>query len=76
MAKQEMDKGNYKQAVKYFNKVKIYENDYWVYGDRAIAKMKTGDYKGAIKDFDKVLQYEPKEIYEQKKQECLQLLNT
>lgn len=76
MAKQELDKGNYKQAIKYFNKVKIYENDYWVYGDRAIAKMKIGDYKGAIKDLDKVLQLDPKEIYKQKKQECLNLLNT
>ena len=67
-AKQEMDKGNFKQAIKYFNKVKIKEDNYWIYGDRAIAKMNIGDYKGAIKDFDKILELEPKEI-------CLEKIN-
>ena len=73
LAKQELDKGNYKQAVNYFNKVKIREDNYWVYGDRAIAKMEIKDYDGAIKDFDKVLSLDPKEIYKQKRQEVIQL---
>ena len=72
IAKQEMDKGNFKQAIKYFNKVKIKEDNYWIYGDRGIAKMNIGDYKGAIKDFDKVLELEPKEIYKEKREECLE----
>ena len=74
-AKQEMDKGNFKQAIKYFNKVKIKEDNYWVYGDRAIAKMNIRDYKGAIKDFDKILELEPKEIYKEKRKECLEEIN-
>ena len=74
-AKQEMDKGNFKQAIKYFNKVKIKEDNYWIYGDRAIAKMNIGDYKGAIKDFDKILELEPKEIYKEKRKECLEKIN-
>ena len=74
-AKQEMDKGNFKQAIKYFNKVKIKEDNYWIYGDRAIAKMNIGDYKGAIKDFDKILELEPKEIYKEKRKECLEKMN-
>ena len=71
-AKQEMDKGNFKRAIKYFNKVKIKEDNCWIYGDRGIAKMNIGDYKGAIKDFDKVLELEPKEIYKEKREECLE----
>ena len=74
-AKQEIDKGNFKEAIKYFNKVKIKEDNYWVYGDRAIAKMSIGDYKGAIKDFDKILELEPKEIYKEKRAECLKKIN-
>ena len=76
LAKQELDKGNYKQAIKYFNKVAIKDDNAWIYGDRAIAKMNAGDYNGAIKDFDEVLKLDPKEIYKQKKQECLNLLNS
>ncbi len=76
LAKQELDKGNFKQAIKYFDKTKIKEDNYWIYGDRAIAKMNIGDYEGAIKDFDKVIELDPKEIYKQKKQECLNLLNS
>jgi radical SAM superfamily enzyme YgiQ (UPF0313 family) len=73
-AKIEIDKGNFKQAIKYFNKVKIKVDNYWVYGDRAIAKMNIGDYKGAIKDFDKILKLDPKEIYKEKREECLKKL--
>jgi len=76
LAKQELDKGNYEQAIKYFNKVTIKDDNAWIYGDRAIAKMNVGDYKGAIKDFDEVLKLDSKEIYKQKKQECLNLLNS
>ena len=72
IAKEEMDKGNFKRAIKYFNKVKIKEDNCWIYGDRGIAKMNIGDYKGAIKDFDKVLELEPKEIYKEKREECLE----
>ena len=75
IAKEEMDKGNFKRAIKYFNKVKIKEDNCWIYGDRGIAKMNIGDYKGAIKDFDKILELEPKEIYKEKKEECIDLLN-
>ena len=74
LAKQSLDKGDYKQAISHFNKVKIKEDNYWIYGDRAIAKMNIGDYKGAVEDFDKVLKLDPKEIYEQKKQECLKFI--
>jgi radical SAM superfamily enzyme YgiQ (UPF0313 family) len=74
-AKQEIDKGNFKEAIKYFNKVKIKEDNYWIYGDRAIAKMRIGDYKGAIKDFDKILELEPKEIFKEKREECLKKIN-
>ena len=74
-AKEEMDKGNFKRAIKYFNKVKIKEDNCWIYGDRGIAKMNIGDYKGAIKDFDKVLELEPKEIYKEKREECLEKMN-
>jgi radical SAM superfamily enzyme YgiQ (UPF0313 family) len=74
LAKQELDKGNYKKAIKYFNKISVRTDNYWVYGDRAIAKMNIGDYSGAIKDFDKILKLEPNEIYKQKRQECLNLL--
>ena len=74
-AKEAFNKENYKEAIKYFNKVKISEDNYWIYGDRAIAKMNIGEYKEALKDFDKILELEQKEIYIQKKQECLALLN-
>ena len=74
IAKEEMDKGNFKRAIKYFNKVKIKEDNCWIYGDRGIAKMNIGDYKGAIKDFDIILELETKEIYEEKKKECLKKL--
>lgn len=73
LAKQSLDRGNYKQAISYFNKIKIRKDNYWIYGDRAIAKMNIKDYKGAIKDFNKVLKLEPKEIYKQKRQEAIQL---
>ena len=33
------------------------------------------DYEGALKDFDKVLKLEPKEIYKEKREECLEKLN-
>ena len=72
IAKQEMDKGNFKQAIKYFNKVKVKEYNYWIYGDSGIAKMNIRDYKGAIKDFDKVLELEPKEKKKKKREECLE----
>lgn len=74
LAKQEFDKGSYKQSIKYFNKINIKEDNYWIYWDRAIAKMNIKDYKGAIKDFDKILKIESKEIYIQKRKECLCLL--
>ena len=74
IAKEEMDKGNFKRAIKYFNKVKIKEDNCWIYGDRGIAKMNIGDYKGAIKDFDIMLESGTKEIYEEKKKECLKKL--
>ena len=72
-AKREFDNKNYKKAIKYFNKVKITEHNYWILGDRAIAKMSIGDYDGAIKDFDKVLQLYPQEIYKKKKEEAEKL---
>ena len=65
----------YNKAIKYFNKISIDKTNYWIYGDRGIAKMTIGDYKGAIKDFDKILELEPKEIYREKREECLNLLN-
>ena len=74
IAKEEMDKGNFKRAIKYFNKVKIKEDNCWIYGDRGIAKMNIGDYKGAIKDFDIMLESGTKEIYEERKKECLKKL--
>ena len=74
-AKKYFDMGEYKKAIKYFNKVKIKEDNYWIYGDRAVAKMNLGDYKGALQDFDKVIKLYPKDIYKQKRQECLKLLN-
>ena len=37
--------------------------------------MNIGDYKGAIKDFDKILELEPKEIYKEKRKECLEKIN-
>ena len=74
-AKEAMDKGNFKKAIKYFNKVHIDDTNYWIYGDRAIAKMAICDYKGAMKDFDKVLELEPKEIYREKREECLKKIN-
>lgn len=74
-AKEEFDKKNYKEAIKLFNKIKIREDNYWIYGDRAIAKMCIGDYIGAIKDFDKMLQLDYREIFKQKRKECLALLN-
>ena len=55
------------------DKVKITEHNYWILGDRAIAKMSIGDYDGAIKDFDKVLQLYPQEIYKKKKEEAEKL---
>ena len=61
---------------KYFNKVIISSDNYWIYGDRAIAKMCIGDYKGAIEDFDKALKLENKEVYKEKRQECLNILKT
>ena len=64
----------YKQAIKCFNKVKIKEDNCWIYGDRGIAKMNIGDYKGAIKDFDIILELEPQEAYIKSRQECLQKL--
>ena len=70
-AKIEFDKSNFKKAVKYFNKIDILDNEGWIYGDRAIAQMKVGNYKSALKDFEKALQFESKEIYKQKKEECL-----
>ena len=73
LAKKEFDNGNYKSAIKYFNKIKIKKDNQWIYADRAIAKMNINDYKGAIKDFNRVLKLEPKEIYEQKRQEAIQL---
>ena len=75
IAKEEMDKGNFKRAIKYFNKIKIKEDNYWIYGDRGIAKMNIGDYKGAIKDFNKILELEPKEIFKEKREECLEKIN-
>ena len=75
IAKQYFDKQEYKNALKYFNKIKIQQDNYWIYGDRAVAKMNIGDYKGALKDFDKIIKLYPKDIYKQKRQECLNLLN-
>ena len=75
IAKEEMDKGNFKRAIKYFNKVKIKEDNCWIYGDRGIAKMNIGDYKGAIKDFNKILELEPKEIFKKKIDECIEEMN-
>ena len=74
-AKKYFDMGEYKKAIKYFSKVKIKEDNYWIYGDMAIAKMNIGDYKGALQDFDTVIKLYPKDIYKQKRQECLKLLN-
>ena len=70
-----IDNKKYKKAIKYFNKISIDKTNYWIYGDRGIAKMSIGDYKGAIKDFDKILDLEPKDIYKEKREECLDLLN-
>ena len=75
IAKEEMDKGNFKRAIKYFNKVKIKEDNCWIYGDRGIAKMNIRDYNGAIKDFNKILELEPKEIFKEKREECLEKMN-
>ena len=50
-------------------------DNYWIYGDRAIAKMNIGDYKGALKDFDEILELEQKEIYKEKRKECLEKIN-
>ena len=69
-----IDNKKYKKAIKYFNKISIDKTNYWIYGDRGIAKMNIGDYKGAIKDFDIILELEPKDIYEEKKKECLKKL--
>ena len=74
LAKDFFDKQNYKEAIKWFNKIKIKKDNYWIYGDRALAKMNIGDYKGAIKDFNKAIKFEPKDFYKQKRQECLILL--
>ncbi|MDD3923137.1 MAG: radical SAM protein [Endomicrobiia bacterium] len=71
IAKSAFDRQDYKEAIKYFNKIDILDNEGWIYGDRAIAKMKVGNYKSALKDFDRALQFESKEIYKQKKEECL-----
>lgn len=75
MGKKNFDIKKYDKAIKYFNKVAISSDNYWIYGDRAIAKMYIGDYKGAIEDFDKALKSEDKEVYKQKRQECLNILN-
>ena len=75
LAKQEFDKGNFKEAIKYFDKVKINEDNYWIYFDRATAKMNIKDYTGAIQDLDEILKIAPKEIYTQKSNECLSFLN-
>ena len=75
LAKQYFDKQEYKEAIKYFNKIKIKDDNYWIYGDRAVAKMNIGCYKDALKDFDKAMELEPTDIYKQKRQECLSLLN-
>ena len=74
-AKEEFNNKNYKEAIKYFNKIKIKDDNYWIYGDRAVAKMNIGCYKDALKDFDKVMELEPTYVYKQKRQECLSLLN-
>lgn len=75
LAKQEFNKGNFKEAIKYFNKIKIKEDNCWIYWDRAIAKMNIEDYKGALKDIDEILKIEPKEVYKQKRNECVSFLN-
>lgn len=74
-AKQEFDRGNYKQAIKIFNKIKINQDNQWIYADRAIAKMNINDYKGAIKDFDKIIKSDSNDFYIQKRKECLDKLN-
>ena len=76
LAKQYFNEQKYKESIKYFNKIDVNEDNYWIYGDRAIAKMNIGNYKEAIEDFDKILKLDPnKDIYKQKKQECINLLN-
>ena len=70
-----IDNKKYKKAIKYFNKISINGTNYWIYGDRGIAKMNIRDYKGAIKDFDKILDLEPKEIFKEKREECIEKMN-
>ena len=54
LAKQYFDKQEYKQALKYYDKIKD-RNEAWIYGDIAIAKCKIKKYKEALYEINKAL---------------------
>lgn len=71
--KAELDKGNFKKAVKMFEKIRQTTDKFWLYGDIAIAEMKIGEYEKAEADFNKVMEYAPNDTYRQKREECFRL---
>ncbi len=73
--KAELDKGDFKKAIKAFEKIRETTDKFWLFGDIAIAEMKLGEYEKSAADFDKVMEYAPNEIYKQKREECLRLIS-
>jgi tetratricopeptide (TPR) repeat protein len=57
--------GNYKKAIKYYNKVLRRDPEYPVYLRRGESYVKLGNYQQAKKDFDQALKLDPniKEVY-------------
>lgn len=56
-AKQYFDCKNYKQAVKYLNKIESL-GDSWIYADRSFANFKLGRKEEALKDINKAIKLE------------------
>ncbi len=79
LAKFYFNGGNFKMAVKAFNKLLKKDKSLWIYGDLAMSKMRIGDYRGAKKDFDRILKNDPVKlngIYAITYEECLKKTDT
>lgn len=61
LAKQYFDKNNFKQALKYYDKIKI-KDEAWIYGDIAIAEYNLKKYNNALKEINKALNLEPENV--------------
>lgn len=61
IAKQHFDKQEFKQALKYYDKIKV-KDEAWIYGDMAIAEYNLKNYNNALREINKALNLEPENV--------------